>query len=79
MAYNNHDASSHFVVSTALSQISTGRAGQLPNIHILKHIIQRGRKQQLQLPNNYTDLNFSVLNEMTKIIDDNLFLQYDRV
>lgn len=45
MANNNSDASSHSVVGTALSQIHTDCAGQLPNIHRLKRTVQRVRKQ----------------------------------
>jgi len=40
IATNNVDASSHSVVATALSQIPTECAAQLPNIHRLKRTIQ---------------------------------------
>ncbi|KAF0721017.1 FLYWCH-type zinc finger-containing protein 1-like [Aphis craccivora] len=52
-------------------------AGQLPNINRIKRTIQRVRKQKLQLPNDPTDLNFIIPDEMTKTIDGNLVLQYD--
>ena len=77
MATNNIDASSHSVVAIALSQIPTKCAAQLPNIHRLKHTLQRIRKQQLQLPNDQTDFNFTITDEMTKTADGNLFLHYD--
>jgi len=69
MATNNSDASSHSVVGTVLSQIPTDCAGPLPNIHRLKRTVQRVRKQQLQLPNDPTDFNFTVPDEMTKTTD----------
>jgi hypothetical protein len=77
IATNNIDASSHSVVATALSQLPTECAAQLPNIHVLKRTIQRVRKQQLQLPNDPTDFNFIIPDEMKKTTDGNLFLQYD--
>lgn len=77
IATNNVDASSHSVVATALSQIPTECAAQLPNINRLKRTVQRLRKQQLQLPKEPTDFNFSIPDEMTKTTDGNLFLQYD--
>lgn len=77
IATNNIDASTHSVVATALSQIPTECAAQLPNIHRLKRTIQRVRKQQLKLPNDPTDFNFIIPEEMTKTTDGNLFLQYD--
>jgi hypothetical protein len=69
--------STQSVIGSALSQIPTESSGQLPNINRLKRTIQRVRKQKLQLPNDPTDLNFIILDEMTKTIDGNLFLQYD--
>ncbi|KAE9536180.1 hypothetical protein AGLY_007403 [Aphis glycines] len=74
---NNSDMSTQSVIGSALNRIPIESSGQLPNINILKRTIQRVCKQKLQLPNNPTDLNFIILDEMTKTIDGNLFLQYD--
>ncbi|XP_029342559.1 FLYWCH-type zinc finger-containing protein 1-like [Acyrthosiphon pisum] len=77
IASNNSDMSTQSVIGSALNQIPIESSGQLPNINILKRTIQRVHKQKLQLPNDPTDLNFIIPDEMTKIIDENLFLQYD--
>lgn len=49
----------------------------LIKIYLLKRTIQRVRKQNLQLPNDPTDLKFIIPDEMTKTIDGNIFLQYN--
>ncbi|XP_060843881.1 uncharacterized protein LOC132923904 [Rhopalosiphum padi] len=77
IASNNSDMSTQSVIGSALIQIPTESSGQLPNINRLKRTIQRVRKQKLQLPNDPTNLNFIIPDEMTKTIDGNLFLQYD--
>lgn len=78
IATNNVDAISHSAVATALFQILTECAAQLPNINRLKRTIQRLCKQQLQLlPKEPTDFNFSIPDEMIKTTDGSIFLQYD--
>lgn len=60
------------ILHLALSQMSTKSAGQLLNIHLLKRTIQV-RKQQIQLPNNPINFNFTISDRIQKPLTESYF------